>query len=111
VRPLLPFELWAADGTQRDFESRQRASTRRCSITNATPPAGPIAAQILRLAWSVLVVLALQTFVGRDARRVGANTDGHWVYLKTVPVDSPPLKDIPRLRDVLTRRNQAAVDK
>jgi hypothetical protein len=56
-------------------------------------------------------VLALQTFVGRDARRVGANTDGHWVYLKTVPVDSPPLKDIPRLRDVLTRRNQAAVDK
>jgi mono/diheme cytochrome c family protein len=31
-----------------------------------------------------------------------------WAYLKTIPVDAPPLNDLPLLRDVLARRNQAA---
>ncbi len=31
-----------------------------------------------------------------------------WTYLKTIPVDAPPVNDVPLLRDVLTRRNQAA---
>jgi hypothetical protein len=34
-----------------------------------------------------------------------------WAYLKTIPVDAPPLNDLPLLRDVLTRRNQAAAVK
>jgi len=34
-----------------------------------------------------------------------------WAYLKTIPVDAPPLSDLPLLRDVLTRRNQAAANK
>ena len=31
-----------------------------------------------------------------------------WAYLKTIPVDAPPLNDLPLLRDVLARRNQVA---
>ena len=31
-----------------------------------------------------------------------------WAYLKTIQVDAPPLDDLPLLRDVLARRNQAA---
>ncbi|HVY66412.1 MAG TPA: c-type cytochrome [Gammaproteobacteria bacterium] len=31
-----------------------------------------------------------------------------WAYLKSVPLDAPPLNDLPLLRDVLARRNQAA---
>ncbi len=31
-----------------------------------------------------------------------------WTYLKTIPVDAPPLKDLPLLQDVLARKNQAA---
>lgn len=31
-----------------------------------------------------------------------------WAYLKTIPVDAPPLTDLPLLRDVLARKNQAA---
>jgi len=34
-----------------------------------------------------------------------------WAYLKTIPVDAPPLADLPLLRDVLARRNQAAAAK
>jgi mono/diheme cytochrome c family protein len=34
-----------------------------------------------------------------------------WAYLKTIPVDAPPLNDLPLLRDVLARRNQAAAPK
>ena len=34
-----------------------------------------------------------------------------WAYLKTIPVDAPPVNDLPLLRDVLTRRNQAAAAK
>ncbi len=34
-----------------------------------------------------------------------------WAYLKTIPVDAPPMNDLPLLRDVLTRRNQAAATK
>ena len=31
-----------------------------------------------------------------------------WAYLKTVPVDAPAVNDLPLLRDVLARKNQAA---
>jgi hypothetical protein len=31
--------------------------------------------------------------------------------LKTIPVDAPPLNDLPLLRDVLARRNEAAAAK
>jgi mono/diheme cytochrome c family protein len=34
-----------------------------------------------------------------------------WAYLKTIPVDAPPLNDLPLLRDVLARKNQAAAAK
>ncbi len=34
-----------------------------------------------------------------------------WAYLKTIPVDAPPVNDLPLLRDVLARRNQAAAAK
>jgi hypothetical protein len=34
-----------------------------------------------------------------------------WAYLKTIPVDAPPLSELSLLRDVLTRRNQAAAAK
>jgi mono/diheme cytochrome c family protein len=34
-----------------------------------------------------------------------------WAYLKTIPVDAPPLNDLPLLRDVLARRNEAAAAK
>src|SRR5690348_10748603 len=34
-----------------------------------------------------------------------------WAYLKTIPVDAPPLKDLPLLSDVLARKNQAAAAK
>jgi mono/diheme cytochrome c family protein len=34
-----------------------------------------------------------------------------WAYLKTIPVDAPPLNDVPLLRDVLARKNQAAAAK
>jgi mono/diheme cytochrome c family protein len=34
-----------------------------------------------------------------------------WAYLKTIPVDAPPVNDLPLLRDVLTRKNQAAAAK
>ena len=34
-----------------------------------------------------------------------------WAYLKTIPVDAPPVNDLPLLRDVLTRRNRAAAAK
>jgi mono/diheme cytochrome c family protein len=34
-----------------------------------------------------------------------------WAYLKTIQVDAPPLSDLPLLRDVLARRNQAAAAK
>jgi mono/diheme cytochrome c family protein len=31
-----------------------------------------------------------------------------WAYLKTIPVDAPPLNDVPLLRDILARKNQVA---
>ncbi|MEO8466107.1 MAG: c-type cytochrome [Gammaproteobacteria bacterium] len=31
-----------------------------------------------------------------------------WAYLNTIPVDAPALNDLPLLRDVLARRNQAS---
>ena len=34
-----------------------------------------------------------------------------WAYLKTIPVDAPPVNDLPLLRDVLARKNQAATTK
>jgi mono/diheme cytochrome c family protein len=34
-----------------------------------------------------------------------------WAYLKTIPIDAPPMKDLSLLRDVLTRRNEAAAGK
>jgi len=34
-----------------------------------------------------------------------------WAYLKTVPVDAPAVNDLPLLRDVLARKNQAAAAK
>src|SRR5512138_948424 len=34
-----------------------------------------------------------------------------WAYLKTIQVDAPPLDDLPLLRDVLARRNEAAAVK
>ena len=34
-----------------------------------------------------------------------------WAYLKTIPVDAPPVNDLPLLRDVLARKNQAAAAK
>jgi mono/diheme cytochrome c family protein len=34
-----------------------------------------------------------------------------WAYLKTIPVDAPPLNDVPLLRDILARRNQVAAGK
>jgi len=34
-----------------------------------------------------------------------------WAYLKTLQVDAPPLNDLPLLRDVLARKNQAAAAK
>lgn len=34
-----------------------------------------------------------------------------WAYLKTIPVDAPALNDLPLLRDVLARKNQAATGK
>ena len=34
-----------------------------------------------------------------------------WAYLKTIPLDAPAVNDLPLLRDVLTRRNQAATAK
>jgi mono/diheme cytochrome c family protein len=34
-----------------------------------------------------------------------------WAYLKTVPVDAPAVNDLPLLRDVLARKNQAATAK
>ena len=34
-----------------------------------------------------------------------------WTYLKTIPVDAPAVNDLPLLRDVLARRNQAAAAK
>ena len=34
-----------------------------------------------------------------------------WAYLKTIPVDAPPLNDLPLLRDVLARKNQVAAGK
>ena len=34
-----------------------------------------------------------------------------WAYLKTIPVDAPLLSDLPLLRDMLARKNQAAAAK
>jgi mono/diheme cytochrome c family protein len=34
-----------------------------------------------------------------------------WAYLKTIPVDAPAVNDLPLLRDVLARKNQAAAAK
>ena len=34
-----------------------------------------------------------------------------WAYLKTIPVDAPPVNDLPLLRDVLTRKNQTVAAK
>ena len=34
-----------------------------------------------------------------------------WAYLKTVPVDAPPLDGVPLLRDILARKAQAAAGK
>ena len=34
-----------------------------------------------------------------------------WAYLKTIPVDAPPVNDLPLLRDLLTRKEQAAAAK
>jgi mono/diheme cytochrome c family protein len=34
-----------------------------------------------------------------------------WAYLKTIPVDAPPVNDLPLLRDVLARKTQAAAAK
>jgi mono/diheme cytochrome c family protein len=34
-----------------------------------------------------------------------------WAYLKTIPVDAPAVNDLPLLRDVLARKNQAAATK
>jgi mono/diheme cytochrome c family protein len=34
-----------------------------------------------------------------------------WAYLQTIPVDAPPLSDLPLLRDVLARQNKAASGK
>jgi mono/diheme cytochrome c family protein len=34
-----------------------------------------------------------------------------WAYLNTIPVDAPPLNDLPLLRDILARKNQVAAGK
>ncbi len=34
-----------------------------------------------------------------------------WAYLRTIPVDAPPLNDVPLLRDILARKNQVAAGK
>jgi mono/diheme cytochrome c family protein len=34
-----------------------------------------------------------------------------WAYLKTIPVDAPPVSDVPLLRDILARKNQVAAGK
>jgi mono/diheme cytochrome c family protein len=34
-----------------------------------------------------------------------------WAYLRTIPVDAPPLNDVPLLRDILARKNQVASGK
>jgi mono/diheme cytochrome c family protein len=34
-----------------------------------------------------------------------------WAYINTIPVDAPPLNDLPLLRDILARKNQVAAGK
>ena len=45
-------------------DAHQQVAPVRQAVSRARLLEGPIAAQMLRLAWPVLVVLALQTFVG-----------------------------------------------